>query len=151
MEKNESENNVFSAELVKAIDTVIRMQSLKQPQDKICLLWLLDKGKRSPKLVCFRKVLENRNIVFHFNQNLQISVTENINQFEDMIENEKRLKPKWESVTPPAQIGQKLLPLLNMHQDDPPKKEEIRICSLISFRVHSPFIQTLYYCLETIR
>jgi hypothetical protein len=110
-----SKNVVFTKEMKKAIESVIKIQNPKQPMDKICLIWLMGKKQepliqRQPKLICFRKVLGQNQ-----EPKLEIVMSENASEFETIVENGTGV---WESVIPPPDIATSLYPLLKMNQEN---------------------------------
>ncbi|KAI8897606.1 hypothetical protein BC833DRAFT_621087 [Globomyces pollinis-pini] len=103
---DQEKNQVFTKELQSAIHKVIKAQNFKQPQDKICFMWLLQNNVKNPKLICFRK------IQFKQQSELQMAFSENSSQFDDIIESVGRDRTNWENIKPPKVIESKLLLLL---------------------------------------
>ncbi|KAJ3323237.1 Carnitine O-acetyltransferase mitochondrial [Boothiomyces sp. JEL0866] len=95
-----TDKNEFTPELIKAIDSVIKMQKLKEPQDKLCFMLLGKNKEPQPKLICFRKQKNT----------LQMTSSINHSEFDEIIEHTSRIK--WSNVDAPPLIKKKLFDVL---------------------------------------
>jgi hypothetical protein len=111
-----NEKGIFTKEMVKAVDTVIKMNHFKSPKDKLCLILLMQDlqllQQQRPKLICFRKVIDTK-------PKLEIVMSENQREFEGIIDGDKG---QWKMVDAPEQVESKLFPLLTNTAIQKPKK-----------------------------
>jgi hypothetical protein len=100
---NDKPTPVFTKEMVKVVEHIISQNKMNRPKDKLCLIWLMNQQQRNPKLVCFRKVLQDQKAM------LQMNSSENPKEFEGIIDANKG---QWVTIIAPDQIEKKLAPLL---------------------------------------
>ena len=106
-------SSVFNKELAIAIESIAKMHNFKQPQQKLCLLWMLE--EKDTKLICFRKV----------KQQLQMSTFKNPKEVNNIIEADSH--DDWRKAQIPEQVAAKLLPLLLATEE---KKDIFRLRKL---------------------
>jgi hypothetical protein len=109
---------VFTPDLIHSIEKVVNFQALREPKGKVCLLWVAGRMESNrPRMICFRKVLlDRKEVISRLIQKLQIIVSEDAGEFENIIESPDDDKDRWRTITAPQQVEKKLSPMLSLIQ-----------------------------------